>query len=95
MKLYHGTDAAEAILASGFRDGSGNYLSDHEYEGAWVSDEPLDENEGAAGSMVLAVDVPEDIVARFEWVEEGRSFREFLVPADVLNRYVPPRVHLP
>ena len=28
----------------------------------------------------------------FEWVEEGKGYREFLVPADIVNQYGRPRV---
>ena len=49
MKLYHRTDvlAARAILRAGFRDGRGTYLTRHVFTGVWLSDRPLDENEGA------------------------------------------------
>lgn len=87
MILYHRTYAATAILAAGFRDAEGNYLTLNVYSGVWVSDCPLGENEGAAGDRVLAVDVPETAIADFEWIEELKGYREWLVPADVLNRY--------
>ena len=52
----------------------------------WVSDEPLTVNEGAPGDTLVVLDIPESVVANYEWIEEGRGFREFLVPAEVLNR---------
>jgi hypothetical protein len=64
MRLYHRTtrDAATAIVSSGFLDGEGNYgLYDaithepHVLRGVWVSDVPLDENEGAWGDTLLRV----------------------------------------
>lgn len=44
-------------------------------------------NEGANGNALLEVtlDVTEEEMARFEWVEDGKSYREFLVPADRIN----------
>lgn len=53
----------------------------------WLSDSPLDENEGASGDIVLEVtiDLPESKVAQYEWVEEGKGYREFLVPAELIN----------
>ena len=48
MNLYHTTDAADVILAEGFRDGEGNYgLYDSEgrpftLRGVFVADEPVD-----------------------------------------------------
>jgi hypothetical protein len=77
---------ADAILTDGFRDGEGNYLTTNVYRGVWVSDVPLDANEGADGDRLLAIDMPETAIADFEWVEDNRAHREWLVPAEVLNR---------
>lgn len=87
MKLYHRTDAADAILRDGFRDRTGSYLTEGDFIGVWLSDRPLDGNEGAWGDSVLVVDMPETTVVPFEWVEDGKSYREFLVPAEVLNAH--------
>lgn len=88
MTLYHRTPAADAILAEGFRDGFGLYLTAQLWSGVWLSDKPLDENEGAKGDDLLALDIPEDAIAEFEWVQEPSfGYREWLVPAEVVNRY--------
>ncbi|MGC1844490.1 MAG: hypothetical protein WA730_19210, partial [Pseudolabrys sp.] len=31
------------------------------------------------------IDIAEDLLAAFEWVEESKPYREWLVPAAVLN----------
>jgi hypothetical protein len=90
--VFHRTSHLESILEGGFRDGEGTYLTANVYRGVWVSNKPLDENEGAWGDYLLAMVIPEDVISDFEWVEEGKPYREFLVPADVLNRYRPPRL---
>jgi hypothetical protein len=90
MNLYHRTYTAETIIKHGFRDGERNYLTRDVRHGVWVSDEPLDEQEGALGNVVLVISgVPEAAVVDFEWVhpDRPRSVREFLVPAQVLNRF--------
>src|SRR4051812_17951821 len=90
MNLYHRTYAAEAIIRDGFRDGKGDYLALGARRGVFVSDQPLDEREGALGNVVLVVSgVPEAAVAGFEWLrpDNDRSFRAFVVPAEVLNRF--------
>jgi len=90
MNLYHRTYAAEAILREGFRDGKGDYLALGAPHGVFVSDQPLDEREGALGNVVLVVSgVPEAAVAEFEWLrpDDLRSFRIFVVPAELLNRF--------
>jgi hypothetical protein len=48
---------------------------------------PLDVNEGAEGEDLLVVEMPENVVEEYEWVEEGKTYREFLIPAKIVNRY--------
>ena len=36
---------------------------------------------------MLAVDIPETMIAEYEWVEDGKPYREWLIPAEILNRY--------
>jgi hypothetical protein len=87
--LYHRTyrDRARSILEGGFRDGSGTYLTQDTFSGVWLSDEPLDINEGAPGDILLEVctDLSESELLAYEWIEEGQGFREFLVPASIVN----------
>jgi hypothetical protein len=52
-----------------------------------LADRPLDENEGADGDVVLELDVPEPLFIEYEWVEEGKTYREALIPAERLNAY--------
>jgi hypothetical protein len=87
MRFYHRTTraAADAILRDGFRDGVGYYLASEEFSGVWLANELLDENEGAFGDVVLLVEVPIGLIRDYEWIEEGRFLREWLVPATVLN----------
>jgi hypothetical protein len=92
MILYHRTSAADAILRDGFKDTTGYYLTSTEYNGVWFSDVPLDGNEGADGDMLLAVEIPEEVIAEYEWIEEGKPYREWLIPADLVNSYDPPVV---
>jgi hypothetical protein len=40
----------------------------------------------ASGETVLQVEIAEEILTPYEWVEEGKSYREWLVPADILNK---------
>jgi hypothetical protein len=83
--LFHRTNDAEAILTSGFKDGTGSYLTTSEYSGVWLSD--VDANEGAFGDTLLLVelDMPEGELNQFEWIEEGKGFREWLIPAALIN----------
>jgi hypothetical protein len=91
VKVYHRTssEVAAVILADGFRDGEGTYGTGEMFRGVWLADTPLDDNEGAHGDTVLAVEIPETVLTEWEWVEEGKRYREFLVPAEITNAYPP------
>jgi hypothetical protein len=90
-RLYHSTteEAAASILREGFRDGTGSYgCVGITLTGVFVSDLPVDENEGAKGYAVLETNVPEGFdLDGFGIVEEGRPPWEWLIPAAVLNRW--------
>ena len=93
MIVYHRTYYAEAILRDGFRDATGSYLTGRPHTGVWLSDVPLDVNEGADGDTVLALDIPDFVLARCEWKEVKKTYREFLCPAAWVNRFGPPMIH--
>lgn len=86
---FHTTDAAYVILRDGFRDGTGNYmLVGFTLTGVFLADRPVDSNEGAQGDQVLAVELGDDVrLDEFELVEEGKPYREWCVPAEILNRH--------
>ena len=90
MILYHKTveDAAKAILRDGFRDGSGYYLTGAPHKGVWLSDSPLDINAGGLGGESLlecTFDGSKAEIAELEWIEEGKGYREWLIPAAFVN----------
>jgi hypothetical protein len=91
LTLFHRTttEAAVLILGQGFRDGRGRYLTTQEWTGVWVSDVPLDNNEGATGEALLriALTLDESEIAHYEWIEEGKGYREWLIPAALLNEH--------
>lgn len=89
MIVYHTTDAAKAILDTGFRDGSGSYgVPTWTLTGVFVADEPVGVNEGATGEEVLEIQLPgrpEDY-ASYAIEEEGlRAFQEWCIPAAIIN----------
>jgi hypothetical protein len=76
--FYHraGRQIAEGIIESGFRDGTGTYLTGQEFTGVWLSDVPLTADYAISvfgkDDVILAVTLPcrlEDL-AGYEWVEE-------------------------
>ncbi len=94
MQVYHRTTetAAAAILQEGFRDHTSHYGIGELMTGVFVSNRPLDSNEGARGDMLLTLDLPEYLFQEGEWVEEDKPYREACLPADILNLYGPPRL---
>ena len=94
MRLFHRTrgDVAAVILRDGFKDAVDTYMTGNVYSGVWFSAQPLDSNEGVMGDTLLEIHMDDGIVEPYEWVEEGKPYREFLVPAVIANRYGPPRI---
>jgi hypothetical protein len=94
MKAYHRTYYYEEILREGFLDATGTYLTmpPEEFTGVWISDRPLDISEGADGDVFLVLDIPEEIFAKYEWVEDEKPYREALVPAEILNPLPSPTI---
>lgn len=93
MKVFHRTNHSAAILAEGFRDGTGFYMCidlDEPLAGVFVSDRPLDENEGAIGDVLLSLDVPVELFESYELVEDGKPYRESIIPAAMLNLHGTP-----
>ena len=87
MKLFHRTPAAETILRQGFRDAAGYDVTDTLDEGVWLSTVPPAATDDALGTDLLEVDIPEEDVAPHERIEAGNPYREFVVPAALVNRF--------
>jgi hypothetical protein len=58
------------------------------HRGVWLSDRPLDCNSGAKGRALLCVTLAasERWLARWEWVDRTKAYREWLIPARTVNR---------
>ena len=86
MKLYHWTLNKKAVEKNGFVDG-GEY-SAHGIRGVWFADQILGTLDGVGkGSELLTVEIPEGIIKPFEWKEKGVGYREWCIPASVVNKY--------
>jgi len=81
MHFYHRTTetSAQTILKSGFKDRTGTYGTGNKFGGVFLSNEPLDANEGATGDVLLELTcaLPESWFSDYEWVEEGKPYREW------------------
>lgn len=92
MRVFHRTPVGQKIINEGFRDAEDCYLTDSLHRGVWLSDIPLSVCEGAKGKDLLTLEIPDDVLAEYEWVQEGPAYREFLIPAEVVNSYGPPEL---
>jgi hypothetical protein len=88
-RFYHATTdkAARAILRHGFKDATGCYMTAQRRTGVWLSNVPLDVNEGTKGNILIEVtlDLSKRALAKYEWIEEGKPYREWLMPAALIN----------
>ena len=88
MKLYHWTINRKSIEKNGFHDGE-HSCDSHGVQGAWFADQILGTLDGVEpGSKLLTVEIPEDIIDPYEWKQfEGLGYREWCIPADIVNKY--------
>jgi hypothetical protein len=91
MKLYHPTRHAAEILRDGFGERSGAYLTESDHSGVWLFDRPTEDHKSDELDVILELEIPESVVAPFEW-HIGLPYREFLMPAALVNMYGPPRI---
>lgn len=88
MRLYHRSPVATKIMHEGFGDGEGYYGTSSLHRGVWVSNHKLDANEGAFGDGLIALEIPVALIEKYEWKQEpALGYREWLVPANVLNQF--------
>lgn len=93
MKLYHPTIHATEILRDGFGELTGTYVTERDHSGVWLFDRPVDRRMGGGEeAIMLELDVPEAIVLPFETNPVNLPYRQFLIPAAILNLYDPPRI---
>lgn len=90
VRLFHLTAERNAanILRVGFLDGTGRYMTEAEYSGVWLTNDP-DRIEGAKGDTLLVVDLdlePAEL-DQFEWKDQ-RGYREWLIPSDYLQAHI-------
>ena len=87
--FYHRTNAdnGRAIVDSGFKNSSGYFMNNRIWTGVWLSSIPVDSEPLVAGDTLLMVklDIDERELSRWEWAGEGRSSREWLLPAPIVN----------
>lgn len=98
MRLYHATlaDLASRILEEGFEDGPQDSLHPGVppgLVGTFFGDRHVEGQDSMGNEWTtLVVDVPDEVALHHELFrhspgDEEASFREFLLPAEVANRY--------
>ena len=101
MRLYHGTTLvnAEQVSGNGFQDVTSNFglYSGASGEpvnttGVFFSDLVLDENEGICSEAYFVLEIPDEHLASYEWIEEGKGYREWCIPAALANSFFMDRI---
>ena len=92
MKVFQHSNTAdtETVFKDGFRVVMEFHHAGQEWTGVWVSSEPLAWSERQylnSANTVFTIEIPEESIAEFEWVEEGKMIREWLIPAKLINSY--------
>jgi hypothetical protein len=95
MRLYHVTDreSAERILREGFADSEVIHDNRELQIGVWLADRCLAGEEdvgprlGPVPDVALAVELTPEEVEPHERREDGKPYREFCVPARILNEH--------
>jgi hypothetical protein len=87
------TDAADAIEANGFRDGSGGYgFAQSTLTGVFLSVRPANVSDGGSGETVLEVVIGDEVeLAKYAIEEVGHAVWEYCVPAALLNLHATAR----
>ncbi|SRR5712692_8643136 len=92
MRIFHRTPSSAQILREGFRDSSDTYGLGSVHTGVWFSDQPIKPH--LQPGALLAIDMPDVVAAAFEVQRDERfrrqwKWREFLIPAEIVNKYGP------
>jgi len=95
MRLYHVTDraSAEAILKHGFEDAEVIHDDRELLVGVWLADrclageDDVGPRRGPVADVALALEVPASLVEAYERRDRGKPYREFCVPANLVNRH--------
>jgi hypothetical protein len=92
MIFYHQTSAAgaKAILVSAFRNGVRSHgLVNFELRGVWISQEPVGMVQlNGREPRLLEIKLPDNLdISEYELIEEGKPYREWCVPAELINQH--------
>ena len=94
LRLFHRTTAknAKAILAKGFTDATGSFGTMDRYTGVLLTSQPVDIDTIDITLIEVELDLDEDALAAYERPEKGKSYREWLVPAVLVNAHMNLRI---
>jgi hypothetical protein len=95
MRFYHVTDraSAEKILRDGFEDSEVIHDNSELLIGVWIADRCLAGEDdvgprlGPLPDVALLINLPVERVEQYERREPGKPYREFCVPASLLNEF--------
>lgn len=87
--FYHRTkiDDARSIVENGFENSSGYFLGNRIWTGVWLSSIPLDCDLAREEALLMVkLEIESKDLSRWEWTAEGKAYREWLIPASLVNK---------
>lgn len=87
--FYHRTNVNEgrSIVENGFKNSSGYFLGNRIWTGVWLSSVPLDCDPSKDEALLMVkLEIEPKNLSRWEWTSEGKAYREWLMPASIINR---------
>ena len=96
MKLYHITTNknAKLIVKNGFKDGIGSYgVIDSKTgkskisKGVFLSNKVFEQRRKDDNDCVFIINIPSEEIKQYEWVEGLTDYREWCIPAKIVNKY--------
>jgi hypothetical protein len=95
MRLYHVTDraSAETIIDDGFKDAEVIHDDSELLIGVWLADRCIAGEDdvgprlGPVADVAISIELPVDAVEGYEHTDSAKAYREFCLPASLLNEY--------
>lgn len=95
MRVYHTTAQPDEVLRFGFRESVGTLSSGRQWAGVWLTDRPMESGDAAyLHGATLELDIPEEVLDPYEWKENDKPYRSFLVPAHIADEALAASRHL-
>jgi hypothetical protein len=90
METFHSTtlDVAGSIAEQGFPNVTAGPLTRAPGTGVWLTERPVMSGDGLGRMDAwFEIAIDESLLLPFEWMEPGMAYRQWIVPADIINEH--------